>query len=236
MSAVIAVTSWYGTFYPDGGRTGLTYTEALHPFNEFKKSGYKVTIVSETGAQVDFDDLSTSPKFLYGEDRAMYDDPNSEFNICLKNVKKASEVDPKDFNIFYAAGGHGTVMDFETASGLQRLAEEIYSHGGIVSAVCHGPMVFRGMKDADGESFIKGKKIAGFMDEGEEAIGLTQWLKDKKLPFTKESIEAAGGIFHHPTDPWEDYSIADGRIVTGTNPASAGSVAKLALKVAGVST
>jgi D-lactate dehydratase len=30
--ALISISSYYGVIYPDGTKTGLFYTEALHPF------------------------------------------------------------------------------------------------------------------------------------------------------------------------------------------------------------
>lgn len=228
--AVIVVTGFNDTFYPDGAKTGLFYSEGLHPFEVLSDAGYEVTIASENG-KVGVDEHSISSQFLNEKEMAIYKDPNSAFNVALKNIKKTSELDPKEYAIFYAAGGHGTVFDFETAAGIQKLGEGIYSNGGVVAAVCHGPMALTGMKGANGEPLIKGKKVAGFMDEGEEIMGLSNMLKEKKLGFVKGSVESSGAIFQAPQDPWADFAVADGKIVTGTNPASATSVAKKALEL-----
>jgi D-lactate dehydratase len=32
LKALIAITSYHGVIYPDGTKTGLFFTEALHPF------------------------------------------------------------------------------------------------------------------------------------------------------------------------------------------------------------
>jgi putative intracellular protease/amidase len=47
--ALIAVTSIYIPLYPDGKKTGLFITEALHLFKVFKNAGFEVDLVSETG-------------------------------------------------------------------------------------------------------------------------------------------------------------------------------------------
>jgi putative intracellular protease/amidase len=84
----------------------------------------------------------------------------------LKSIKKVSTLDAKQFKVFYAAGGHGTIKDFLTANGLHSLAAQIYAQGRIVAAVCHGPVVLPGVKDADGHSIVKGKTVTGFTDAG----------------------------------------------------------------------
>lgn len=49
--AMIAVTSAHAPLYPNDKETGLFVTEALHPFNVFRKAGFEVDLVSETGAR-----------------------------------------------------------------------------------------------------------------------------------------------------------------------------------------
>jgi hypothetical protein len=38
--ALIAITSYHGVIYPDGTRTGLFFTEALHPFEVLTRAGF----------------------------------------------------------------------------------------------------------------------------------------------------------------------------------------------------
>ncbi|MDQ3775224.1 MAG: hypothetical protein M3461_13165 [Pseudomonadota bacterium] len=47
--ALIAITSYNGVFYADGKRTGLFFTEALHPFAALTKAGFDVDLATETG-------------------------------------------------------------------------------------------------------------------------------------------------------------------------------------------
>jgi D-lactate dehydratase len=54
--AIIAVTSAHAPLYADGKETGLFVTEALHPFNVFRKAGFEVDLVSETGALLTYQD------------------------------------------------------------------------------------------------------------------------------------------------------------------------------------
>jgi D-lactate dehydratase len=70
-------------------------TEALHPFNVFRKAGFQVDLVSETGSyQADW--LSTTKDWLPEEDRKVWEDPNSEFRKKLDAHLKPSDFKHED--------------------------------------------------------------------------------------------------------------------------------------------
>ncbi|ODV66819.1 hypothetical protein HYPBUDRAFT_152875 [Hyphopichia burtonii NRRL Y-1933] len=229
--AAIAITSYNDKFYEDGAKTGLFLTEALHPFEYFRLQGIEVDFVSETG-KFGYDEHSLGEAFLNGDDLAIYQNPHSEFNVTIKNLKAASEVNASDYAIFFAAGGHGTVFDFPKADGLHKLAQQIWSNKGVVAAVCHGPVIFDNLYDtATGRPLIEGKKVTGFTDEGEVAMNVDGILKRDHLETVRDICVKNGGQYDQPPDMWGDYTTNDGRLVTGVNPASASSTAKKALAV-----
>lgn len=91
--ALIAVTSAHAPLYPEGKETGLFITEALHPYNVFKKEGFEVDFVSETGTYSP-DWLSMTEDWLKGEDKKAWEDKSSGFRKALDNLAKAGDVDP----------------------------------------------------------------------------------------------------------------------------------------------
>lgn len=228
--AVIAITGYSGEFGPNS-KSGLWFSEALHPFEVLKKNGFEVVMASENG-KFGIDPKSLSPDSNTAEDLKQYNNPASNINIALKNVKKASDLNAKEFGLFYAAGGHAALFDFPTARTLQLIAEDIYQRGGVVAAVCHGPVILPGIKDLKtGESIVKGKKVTGFTELEEQQVGASEALKTTGLKIVKDYLEQVGGTFVAPESPFVDYSIIDGRVVTGTNPQSATSTAEKAVKV-----
>ena len=89
--ALIAVTSAHAPLYPDGKETGLFITEALHPFDVFKESGFEVDLVSETGSyQADW--LSEQKEWLKDEERQVWEDHSSEFRSKLDKLLKPEDV------------------------------------------------------------------------------------------------------------------------------------------------
>lgn len=177
--AVIALTEYNKVFYEDGKKTGLFWSEAVHPFNVFRAAGIDVDLVSERGrTPVGMDDHSLEGDFLDAESKEAWESSDHPLRArMMKDVLKASDVDASRYGIFFAAGGHGAVFDFPDARGLQDLAARIYDAGGIVAAVCHGPAVLPGVKDVKtGKPLIQGKKITGFTDKGEDELNLSDTM------------------------------------------------------------
>ncbi|KAE8140539.1 class I glutamine amidotransferase-like protein [Aspergillus pseudotamarii] len=228
--ALIAITSEHAPLYPEGKETGLFITEALHPFNVFKKAGFEVDLVSETGTyQPDW--LSQQEDWLPQEDRAVWEDHSSEFRSKLDKLLKPSDINPDNYGLFFASAGHASLIDYPGAKGLQSIAAKVYTDGGIVSAVCHGGAIFPGIIDpSTGKSVISGRKVTGFTTRGEEEEGVLDTIKSWNRPTIEASAASCGATYVSPNGPWDAFTITDGPIVTGANPASAHVTAEAAVK------
>lgn len=230
VKALIALSSYNGPLYDDGAKTGVFFVEAYHPWEYFHKNGVEVTFVSEDGT-FGWDEHSISESFLQGDDRKVFEDSSSGFNQAVKVVKKASEVNASDYDIFFAAGGHAATFDFPKAQDLHKLAADIYARGKPVSAVCHGPLIFDNWKDSNGDIIVRGKKVTGFTDDGEKQLGVTDLLKKYELLTPREAAEKNGALYVDPPTPWDSFVVVDGNLVSGVNPASATETAQKALEL-----
>lgn len=229
--ALISITSYNGVIYPDGTKTGLFFTEALHPFEVLTQAGFDVDLATETGTY-GLDDLSLTSDFLAGDDKAVFENPRHPFNVKLNTqLKKAADLKKDEYGLFFASAGHAALYDYPTARGLQSIAADVWARGGIVAAVCHGPVLLPGVIDpATGKSIIAGKSVTGFTIEGEIVLKVWDKLKSDKVPPVVEAVSKAGADYSSPMHPFDDYSITVGRLITGANPASARSAAERALK------
>lgn len=175
--ALISITSATATLFNGKETTGLFISEALHPYNVLVAAGFEVDLASETGTYTP-DWLSQQPDFLKGDDLAIWNDTNSDFRKKLDNMPKASEVDGSKYGLFYASAGHAALIDYPTATSLQKIAAQIWGNGGVVSSVCHGPAIFANLIDpTTNEPLIKGKRITGFTTEAENDMKIMNELR-----------------------------------------------------------
>jgi putative intracellular protease/amidase len=230
--AVIAISSFHGAIYPDGHKTGIFLTEALHPFEVLVAAGFEVDLASETGT-FGFDFNSLQPPFLSGSDKAVYNNPDNPFMVKLNShLKKASDLKKGEYGVFFASAGHAALYDYPKAKGLQAIAADVWDRGGVVGTVCHGPAILPGVIDSKtGKSIIEGKTVTGFTIEGELIFNILDKLRADKVVPVVEAVTAVGAYYSTSMNAFDDYSITSGRVVTGTNPQSGRSTAERIVRV-----
>ncbi|CAE7207737.1 GLX3 [Symbiodinium microadriaticum] len=203
--------------------TGAWSEEITGPYYTFVDKGFEVTVCSIAGGDIPIDAGSLSDQFKTENDKRMIE----QGSATLKATKKMSDMDPGAFDACFFAGGHGTCVDFPTDE-VGDFITKAAAAGKVVAAVCHGPMSLVKAKGADGEPLVKGKKVCAFTDVEEEQVGLTG-----KVPFLLEQKMKELGAEVKVADPWTDSAVRDGNLVTGQNPQSSVSVAKLVVEAVG---
>jgi putative intracellular protease/amidase len=108
------------------------------------------------------------------------------------------------------------MWDFADSPAVEAVIREIYEAGGVVAAVCHGPAALVNAKLSDGTYLVAGKRVACFTDEEEAEVQAT-----KIVPYLLATTLKTRGALHQPAPNWSANVVADGRLVTGQNPASA---------------
>jgi putative intracellular protease/amidase len=133
-------------------------------------------------------------------------------------------VSAKDFDTVFYPGGHGPMWDLAEDRNSINLIEAFLAANKPIALVCHAPGVLRHVKTVDGKPLVQGKRVTGFTNTEEAAVGLT-----KVVPFlVEDELKAKGGIYSKAGD-WQPYVITDGLLITGQNPASSGPGAKALL-------
>lgn len=203
-------------------KTGYWLGEVTHPYQKLQQAGFDVEIASILGGEAPVDARSLADKDPVN-DWFMADNKHKN---KLKNTRKLSELQAKDYKAVLFAGGHGTMWDFPSDKALARLAADIYQQNGVVAAVCHGPAALLNIKLANGDYLINGKKLTGFSNTEEAAVKLT-----KVVPFSLEDeLVKRGGRFEKAAD-WQVKVVADKRLVTGQNPQSAAEVGHVVVQL-----
>ena len=132
----------------------------------------------------------------------------------------------EDFDAIFYPGGHGPLWDLHNDKVSIALIEAFIAAGKPVAAVCHAPAVLLKAKDQNGDPLVKGKKVTGFSNSEEAAVGLTD-----VVPYLLEDqLVAMGGTYQKVAD-WNSLAVVDGLLITGQNPGSSTAVAEALLNV-----
>jgi putative intracellular protease/amidase len=205
-----------------GEKTGFWSEEFAAPYYELLDQGVEISIASPLGGQPPIDPKSADPASAT-EDTKRFD-ADKVLQEKLKNTHKLSTINQKDYDAVFYPGGHGPLWDLVEDKNSIALIESFYAHNKPVAFVCHAPAVLKNVK-VNGEYLVKGKKVTGFTNTEEEAVGLT-----KVVPFLlQDALTQNGGLFSKGEN-WQPYAVEDGLLITGQNPASSKLVAEKLLE------
>src|SRR5690606_35621247 len=96
-----------------------------------------------------------------------------------------------------------------------------YNSGKPVAAVCHGPAAL--IKAAELQpGFLESKRVTAFSNTEEALV-----MRSDNIPYKLETrLKELGADFHTALIPMTSHVEADGLLITGQNPLSAGPTAK----------
>ncbi len=220
---ILIVTTSNATMGATDKPTGLWLEELTTPYFTFADAGARVTLASIKGGVIPIDPRSTETGDVEPESVARFRADGLAASMLTQSHALAS-LDGGSFDAIFLPGGHGTMWDLPCSAPLAALIGEMWRNGKVVGAVCHGPAGLLSAVETDGQPLVMGKAITAFTDAEERAVGLVD-----DVPFLLESrLRELGALFENG-EPFAPYAIADGRLVTGQNPASSQATAQLVL-------
>ena len=206
-----------------GEKTGFWLEEFAAPYYVLREAGHTVTLASPKGGQPPLDPKSDSPDFQTEATKRFKVD--SEAQAELASTRKLDEIDPAKFDAVFYPGGHGPLWDLADSAASRTIIEQTIQAGKPVALVCHAPAVLRDVTNEDGSPLVRGKRVAGFTNSEEAAVGLTD-----VVPFLlQDKLTELGAEFSQLGD-FQPYVVRDGLLITGQNPASSEPAAKALLE------
>ncbi|MBC7494804.1 MAG: type 1 glutamine amidotransferase domain-containing protein [Flavobacterium sp.] len=205
-------------------KTGFWIEEFATPYYVLSDAGAQITIASPAGGQPPVDPKSEVTEAQTTSTQRFFKDITAIDKVA--NSHKLSDIDPEDFDALFYPGGHGPLWDLATDKTSIKLIEDFYNTQKPIAFVCHAPAALVNVKAENGQPLVKGKKVTGFSDTEEEAVGLT-----KIVPFLLEQELKKLGAHYSKGADWASYTQHDGLLITGQNPGSSEEVAKLLLQV-----
>ncbi|MDT8450528.1 MAG: type 1 glutamine amidotransferase domain-containing protein [Wenzhouxiangellaceae bacterium] len=202
-----------------GEKTGFWLEEFAAPYYAFVDAGAEVALASPKGGQPPLDPKSDEPDQQTAATRRFGEDEKAQ--RALANTLPLAEIDPGAFDAVFYPGGHGPLWDLAGDPRSIEIIRAMLESNRPVAAVCHAPAVLTEVKGRDGGYVVAGRRVTGFTNTEEDAVGLTD-----TVPFLVEDrLKQRGGQFRRGDD-WASHVEVDGLLVTGQNPASSAAAAE----------
>lgn len=207
-----------------GHATGFWLEEFAAPYYVFKDAGAAITLASPAGGQPPVDPNSQAEEALTEETRRFEADEQAKAQLA--STLPLGEVEVGDFDALFFPGGHGPLWDLTENGDVKRLIEGFLAAERPVGAVCHAPTVLLQARTPDGDPLVKGRRVTGFANGEEEAVGLAAVVPH----LLEDALKAQGADYQRSRDDFAPFQLRDGLLVTGQNPASSAPTAELLLE------
>ncbi|MBT0801319.1 DJ-1/PfpI family protein, partial [Campylobacter upsaliensis] len=156
---------------------GYEFDELSQAYLVFRNSGLDVEIASPRGGEVVADDYDVDKPY------------NAQFladgmaTARLASTRPLEAVKASEFAGIFIVGGKGAMFDLPYDPVLKALLVEHYEAGGVLGAVCHGPVAFTGLTNASGVRLIHNQRVTAFTNEETKLFG-EKWAPH--FPFVLE--------------------------------------------------
>jgi putative intracellular protease/amidase len=205
-----------------GKKTGFWLEELAAPYYALKDAGAEIVLASPKGGQPPLDPKSDDADAQTDDTRRFKAD--AEAQAALASTVLLSSVKADDFDAVFYPGGHGPLWDLANDAVSIALIEAFAKADKPTGFVCHAPGVLKSVNGADGKPLVEGRKVTGFTNSEEDAVGLTD-----VVPFLVENVLIANGGDYSKGPDWGAYVLTDGKLVTGQNPGSSREAAEALL-------
>jgi putative intracellular protease/amidase len=194
---IIISSHHYGYFLP----------EVITPYRLLKEANIAIDIASPYGGK----GRGSGEKSLSNIDKNY----RHKLKQQLSNPIALSDVNTKDYDAVYIAGGAGPMMDLYGHPQIQRIVSTMYMANKVISADCHGPAALAAVTLPNGDFMVKGKRLTA-KSNAEEG----NWAKSN-YPFLLESRLKKNQAIFSAAKPKQAWVVQDGNLLTGQNPKSA---------------
>jgi putative intracellular protease/amidase len=220
---VLMVLTSHDQLGDTGRKTGFWLEEMAAPYYVFRDAGAQITLASPKGGRPPLDPKSNESSFQTDITRRFEKDTDAETQ--LGRTVRLDSVNQEDYDTVFYPGGHGPMWDLADDKDSVRLLESFVAAGKPFAVVCHSTGALRHVRTPDGKLLVEGKTVTGFTNGEEADVELT-----KVVPFLVEDEMLRLGATFSKVKNWGVHTVADGKLITGQNPASSGPAAKLLIE------
>jgi putative intracellular protease/amidase len=206
-------------------KTGVWFEEFVTAYFILKDGGEYITVASPLGGQIPVDPESQYTDATTENNQRFVTDSQAMYHFG--HALPLNEIKPESFDLIFLAGGYGAMWDFPSDKNLNHIISHFIQENKTVGLVGHAPVALISLTTANKEPFVKGKKITAFSNSEEQSTGL-----DEISPFLLESVLVSLGAHYSKGNDFASYTVTDGNLITGQNPASTAQTARQTLSCA----
>jgi putative intracellular protease/amidase len=218
-----------------GWRVGFWAAELTHPYYEFNRVRYDVTVASPEGGKVELDALS-DPR---DESKWSADDLISmgflntpELAVLLEDTRRLSDLDSEEFDAILVCGGNAPMFQFRQSQDLKRSIAAFFEAEKPTAVLCHGVSALIDVQLSDGSYLVESKTVTGFANVEEDYLDKS--VGQKVMPYRIEDELRERGANFVQGGIFKAFAVRDGRLITGQQQYSGTKVAELLIAALGV--
>jgi putative intracellular protease/amidase len=213
----------------EGKKTGVFASEMTIPYYEFLDANMQVDVASIKGGAIPIDPQSFYYFLKSPQDQRYLED--EVFQQKVKNSIPVAEVDFKDYDVVFFAGGWGAAYDMASETVANKVTDAYYDSDALLGSVCHGALAFTEAKDSTGNYLVAGRTMTGVTQKQLKQFGIEYTPKHPQ-----EELEKAGADYranHKWLDPLATITVIDEekRFITGQNQNSSHETAQLIMSI-----
>ena len=218
-----------------GWRVGFWAAELIHPYYEFTRVRYDVTVASPDGGTVELDALS-DPR---DESKWSADDLISmrflntpELVALLEETDRLADLDLDAFDALVVCGGNAPMFQFRENEDLKRTIAAFYEAEKPTAVLCHGVSALIDVQLSDGSYLVDGKTVTGFANVEEDFVDRA--VGQKVMPYRIEDELRKRGANYIQAGLLKAFAVRDGCLITGQQQYSGAKVAQQVIAALGI--
>ncbi|MGE3176244.1 MAG: type 1 glutamine amidotransferase domain-containing protein [Vicinamibacterales bacterium] len=218
-----------------GWPVGFWWAELTHPYWTFTEAGYDVEIRSIDGGALVPDAYSDpeDPSGYSAHDIVSLGFKKSATHASLiQQTKGIADVNPADYDAVFFVGGQSPMVTYRGNPRASRLVARFYEAGKVTALVCHATCLLLDTTLSSGELLVRGKTWTGFATSEEQFAD--RIVGTRIQPFwIEEEARAIPGTNFVVDQPFREFAVRDGRLVTGQQQYSGAAAARLVIEALG---
>jgi putative intracellular protease/amidase len=218
-----------------GWHVGFWAAELTHPYYEFTRVRYDVTIASPDGGKVEIDALSDprdASKWSADDLISMGFLNTPELVALLDDTRRLADLNLDEFDAIVVCGGNAPMFQFREHEDLKRAVARFYEAEKPTALLCHGVAALIDVQLPDGSYLAAGKTVTGFANVEEDYLDMS--VGQKVMPYRIEDELRKRGANYVQGGLFKAFAVRDGRLITGQQQYAGAKVAELVITALGI--